>query len=124
GQWERGVALVNKGHALNAVSASGFYHTTLFYDYYLRGEYRKAVEVIRQHPRQGLLEILFKYVMAYGQLGESTKAQEYWAKYVAFTPQFSVDWVRDNVLARWNFRGADADLLLQGIAKAASTLRS
>src|SRR5262245_52601690 len=96
GSERRAVSVYSTAIPLNVLR---WVHTTLFYDYYLRGEYRKAVEVIRQHPRQGLLETLFKYVTAYGQLGESTKAHEYWAKCLALAPQFSIDWVRDNMLA-------------------------
>lgn len=119
GQWNRGVALVHKAHLLNATSAAGFYHTALFYDLYLRGDYRRALEVIRQHPRQQLMETLLKYVMAYGQLTELSKARDYWSKCATEVPKFSVDWLRENVFRRWNFRESDTEKFLDGIAKAA-----
>ena len=122
GQWSRGVALVTKAHALNAASAAGFYHTTLFYDLYLKEDYRKALEVIRQHPRQQLLETLYKYVMAYGQLAELPKAREYWSKCTAEVPEFSVEWVRENIFRRWNFLESDTENFLEGIAKAARAI--
>jgi len=122
GQWSRGVALVTKAHALNAASAAGFYHTTLFYDLYLKEDYRKALEVIRQHPRQQLLETLYKYVMAYGQLAELPKAREYWSKCTAEVPEFSVERVRENIFRRWNFLESDTENFLEGIAKAARAI--
>jgi len=117
GQWDRGVGLVAKAHALNATSAAGFYHSTLFYDSYLKGDYRKALEVIRQNPRQQLLETILKYVMAYGQLMELTKAREYWSKYAAAVPESSLEWLRENVWGRWNFLESDTEKFLEGIAK-------
>ena len=44
GQWERGVALAEKANALNADAATGWYHHTLFYYYYLKGDYERALE--------------------------------------------------------------------------------
>jgi adenylate cyclase len=122
GQWERGVGLVEKARALNAASAAGFYHTTLFYSFYLKGDYRKALEAIRQHPRQQLLETLMKYVMVYGQLRELTKAREYWSKCTAEWPEFSMEWLREDVFRRWNFLESDAERLLEGIANAAPSI--
>lgn len=119
GQWARGLALVEKAHALNTGSAAGFYHSTLFYDFYLKGAYRKALEVNRQHPRQQLLETLHKYVMAYGQLAEMETAREYWSKYAAEVPGLSLEWIRENVFRRWNFRDSDSERFLEGIAKVA-----
>ena len=103
GQWERGLALVRKANALNAISASGFYHSTLFYDYYYNAEYGKALEMIRQHPRQELPETVVKCLMTYGQLSDAAKSKEYWRKCFAQWPEFSVQWLRDNVYPRWNF---------------------
>jgi TolB-like protein len=119
GQWERGVVLAAKGHALNAASAAGFYHTAAFYHLYLKGEYRKALEVIRQHPRQQLLETLFKYVLSYVQLNELEKAREYWTKCVALVPAFSAEWMRENVFQRWNFPETETELCVQALARAA-----
>jgi adenylate cyclase len=123
GQWERGVALAEKGNALNAVSAAGFYHTALFYHRYLNGEHRQALEIIRQHPRQQLLETLFKYVMAYGQLNEPEETREYWAKCVALLPEFSAEWLRESVFARWNIPPADTERFLEGVTKAAIAIK-
>ena len=45
-----------------------------FYDLYRKGEYEKAIEVIRQHPAQGICETIHKLVSAYGQMGQADKA--------------------------------------------------
>jgi TolB-like protein/class 3 adenylate cyclase/tetratricopeptide (TPR) repeat protein len=118
GQRERGAALAKKGYALNADSAAGFYHTAMFYDLYFKDDYRRALEVIRQHPRQQLLETLFKYILAYMQLGEPAKAQDYWAKCVALVPVFSAEWMRENLFERWNFPEADTERCIQVLVKA------
>jgi Tfp pilus assembly protein PilF len=55
GQWQRGVALVKKANALNAYAAVGWYHGTMYFDYYLKGDYERALELRRQHPDQQAL---------------------------------------------------------------------
>jgi tetratricopeptide (TPR) repeat protein len=75
GQWERGIKLVEKAHQLNPVSAAGWYENALHYDYYRRGEYAEALEVLRNHPGQMLCQTQFKYVAAYGQLGRLQEAK-------------------------------------------------
>lgn len=77
GEWERGVALVTKARALNRRSTAGWYHSVLFYDHYLKGEYDEAVAVVRRHPLQGLNETNVKYVLAYSQLDRPDKTQEF-----------------------------------------------
>jgi tetratricopeptide (TPR) repeat protein len=50
GDWPRGVALATKANALNAAAAAGWYHATLYLNYYLMGDYERALELIRQTP--------------------------------------------------------------------------
>ena len=45
GQWQRGVALAEKANALNADAAIGWYHDTLYNNYYLKGDYERALEL-------------------------------------------------------------------------------
>ena len=52
GDWPRGVALAEKANALNADAAAGWYHATLYLNYYLTGDYERALELIRQDPNQ------------------------------------------------------------------------
>jgi TolB-like protein len=117
GQWERGVALVRKAFALNEASAGGWYHSALYYDFYRRGKYREALEIIRQHPFQDLTETRWKYIAAYGELGEIDEAREWWRLSVAGEPQFSTDWVR-RTLRRWNFPEPFLSRYMDGFVKA------
>ena len=48
GDWPRGVALAEKANALNPDAAAGWYHATLYLNYYLTGDYERALELIRQ----------------------------------------------------------------------------
>ncbi len=117
GQWEPGVALAEKGFALNETAAGGWYHTTKYYDYYRRGEYRKAIEAVRQHPYQALTETKWKYIPAYGQLGELDKAREYFQICLAAAPEFSTDWMLSMMLL-WNFPEDYLSHYVEGFAKA------
>ena len=52
GDWPRGVALAEKANALNPDAAAGWYHATLYLNYYLTGDYERALELIRQDPKK------------------------------------------------------------------------
>ena len=57
GDWPRGVAMAEKANALNADAAAGWYHATLYLNYYLTGDYERALELIRQDPDQQSLTL-------------------------------------------------------------------
>src|SRR6478752_7434401 len=83
GQRERGVALAKKANALNADAAIGWYQETLFYDYYLNGDYERALEFRRLHPDQQAIHAYIEYIPVYGQLGRTQEALENWGKLLA-----------------------------------------
>ncbi len=114
GQWDRGVQLATKGDTLNADSAAGWYHSTIFYDLYRMERYREAIDVIRMNPNQVLWETQQKYVAAYGQLGEVEKAREHWKKCLATDPDRSVV----QLMELWNFEKSFRKHYLEGFAKA------
>jgi adenylate cyclase len=117
GEWKRGVQMVTQANALNPRSAEGWYHTTLYYALYLDGRYEEAISVIKGHPAQWMAETQMKYVMAYGQLGNVTKAREYWTKCVELEPDWSAR--KFGEIARlWNLREADIEKFMEGVAKA------
>jgi hypothetical protein len=95
----------------------------LYYDFYRRGEYRNALEVIRQHPFQNLTETKWKYVAAYGELGELDKARKWWQLCVAEEPLVSSDWVR-RTLRLWNFPEPFLSQYMEGFVKAGYPLQS
>jgi tetratricopeptide (TPR) repeat protein len=67
GQRERGVALAKKANALNADAAIGWYQEALYYDYYLNGDYERALEFRRLHPDQQAIHAYIEYIPVYGQ---------------------------------------------------------
>src|SRR5262249_38599282 len=76
GQWQRGVALAKKANELNADGAIGWYHAAMCYDYYLKGDYKHALEFRRLHPDQHAMHAYIEYIPVYGQLGRKQEAQE------------------------------------------------
>jgi tetratricopeptide (TPR) repeat protein len=123
GQWDRGVSLVKKAYQLNPASAGGWYHTTLHYNHYRMREYRQALEAARRIGAQTLCETQWKYVAAYGQLGEPQDAKEHWERCVAAVPHFSPDRMA-NLLRIWNFHEPFITHYMEGIAKAGYPCRT
>jgi len=117
GQWERGVALVTKGHNLNAAAAGGWYNAALFYDFYRKRQYREALDILKRHPNQGIVENQQKYVAVYAELGDIQKAQEYWKNCLKLDPNWSADRLRE-IGRLWNFPKDYWDRYMQSIAKA------
>ena len=116
GQWERGVALAEKANALNADAAIGWYHDTLYYDYYLKGDYERALEFRRLHPDQQAIHAYIEYIPVYGQLGRKQEAQENWRKLLADVP----GWTAESFEAwyhLWNMRDEDIAKLMDGVTK-------
>ena len=116
GQWERGVALAEKANALNAGAAIGWYHHALFYYYYLKGDYERALEFRRLHPDQQAIHAYIEYIPVYGQLGRKQEAQENWRKLLADVP----GWTAESFEAwyhLWNMRDEDIAKLMDGVTK-------
>ena len=116
GDWPRGVALATKANALNADAAAGWYHATLYLNYYLTGDYERALELIRQVPDQQALVSNIDYLPILGQLGRKAEALEKWQKVLAEDPSWSaesfVKWYK-----LWNIREEDRAKLMEGIYK-------
>ena len=116
GQRERGVALAKKANALNADAAIGWYQETLYYDYYLNGDYERALEFRRLHPDQQAIHAYIEYIPVYGQLGRKQEALENWRKLLAEDP----GWTAESFLAwyhLWNMRDEDIAKLMDGVTK-------
>lgn len=123
GKWDLGTKLVRKAYQLNPVSAGGWYHSALHYNYYRDGDYRLALEMARGHPGQTMCETQFKYVAAYGQLGEPEKAKEHWNNCAASVPNFSAERVAE-ILRIWNFQEPFIEHYMEGIRKAGFPCRN
>ena len=85
------MALAEKANTLNADAAVGWYHHTLYYYYYLKGDYERALEFRRLHPRtQQAIYAYIECIPVYGQLGRKKEALENWRKLLADAP----GWIR------------------------------
>src|SRR4029077_16330668 len=116
GQWQRGVALAEKANALNADAAAGWYHTTMYLDSYLHGDYQRALELIRQDPGRQSAYLYVRYISIYGELGRKQQALENWRKLLAQQP----DWSAKTFETWWrtrNMRDEDIATLMDGVYK-------
>jgi adenylate cyclase len=123
GQWEKGVALVTKANTINSISAQGWYHSALHYDFYRKREYEKALEILLWHPSTALCETQYKFVAAYGQLLQPEKARPHWENCKATNPDMSTDFVAD-ILRLWNFQESFIEHYMEGFEKAGYPCRS
>jgi adenylate cyclase len=123
GQWEKGVSLVTKANAINPISAQGWYHSALHYDYYRKREYDKALEIVLWHPGTALCETQFKFVAAYGQLNQPEQAEPHWENCKATNPDMSADFVA-NILRLWNFQEPFIEHYMEGFEKAGHPCRA
>jgi len=116
GNWPRGVALAEKAHALNADAAAGWYHAALYLNYYLTGDYERALELIGQDPNQESLYHYIDYLPILGALGRKAEALETWKKILAEDPTWTAEsfekWYK-----LWNIRDEDSAKLMEGIYK-------
>lgn len=123
GQWERGISLVDKANAINPVSASGWYHSAKHYDYYRTQDYKQALEMAFGHPVPGLCETQYKFVAAYGQLGEPEKARPHWKSCEEAERDWSADFIA-RILRLWNFQEPFIEHYMEGIEKAGYSCRA
>ena len=117
GDWPRGVAMAEKANALNADAAAGWYHATLYLNYYLTGDYERALELIRQDPNQdATLYSYVDYLPILGALGRKEEAREKWQKILGEDPSWTaesfVKWYKT-----WNIRDEDTAKFMEGIHK-------
>ena len=118
GQWQRGVALVQKANALNSEAAQGWYHSTMYLNYYLNGNYKRALDLIRQSPdfQSGVKYAYLDYIWICGQLGLKEDALQKWHKVLEEDPGASAE-TFENWYRMWNFRDEDIAKLMDGVYK-------
>ena len=116
GDWPRGVALAKKANALNADAAAGWYHATLYLNYYLTGDYERALELIRQDPNQETLYSYIDYLPILGaarpQGGGAREMAEDTRRGPKLDGREFVKWYKI-----WNIRDEDSAKLMEGIYK-------
>jgi TolB-like protein/class 3 adenylate cyclase/tetratricopeptide (TPR) repeat protein len=116
GQWERGVALVQKANTLNADAAIGWYQVAMFYNSYLKGNYARALEFRRLHPDQHAIYTYIEYIPVYGQLGRKEEALENWRKLLAEDGSWTAESFK-NWYHLFNMRDEDVAKLMDGVYK-------
>jgi TolB-like protein len=116
GQWQRGVALVRKANALNAHAAIGWYQSTMSLDYYLNGNYERALELQRQNPDQETYYAYIESIPIYGQLGRRQEALKIWRKLLEEEPSASAE-TFEYWFHLWNMRDEDIAKLMEGVYK-------
>ena len=93
-----------------------WYHSALYLNYYLTGDYARALELIGQDPNQETLYHYIDYLPILGALGRKAEALEMWKKILAEDPTWTAEsfekWYKV-----WNIRDADSAKLMEGIYK-------
>lgn len=116
GDWERGVAMAIRANALNPDAVAGWYHATVFYHAYLKGDYQRALEITKQDTNREAPYVLVAYIPTYGQLGLKEQALACWRKLLAHDPNWSAAtfdaWWRSR-----NLRDEDIAKLMDGVRK-------
>ena len=116
GDHQRGVALAKKANALNADAATGWYHSTVYTAYYLKGDYERALEVARQNQDSEMFYSYLEIIPIYGQLGMKQEALEAWRgllkQYPGASAETFADWWR-----LWNIHEDEVARLMEGVYK-------
>lgn len=136
GQWQRGVAVVKNANSLNSLAAQGWYHSTIYLNDYLKGDYKSAFEMIRQSPdfQSGVKYAYMDYIAICGQLGRKQDAEPElrcsddpkkgaapsadtaWQKVLKDDPGASAQTFRD-WYGLWNFGDEDIAKIMDGVDK-------
>jgi tetratricopeptide (TPR) repeat protein len=114
GEWERGLALVNKAIALNPEFPEWYRDPLIFY-YYQTGNYERALEESQRRDVSRLWRLLFK-AMILGQLGRSEEAEPAIEAALELKPD-----VRERLwdMARvWNVPDPHIERIADGLRKA------
>jgi adenylate cyclase len=122
GQWERGIALVTKGLALNAEYGAAWYAPAMHYELYRKGKYRESLDVVKASPEQHTIHTQWKYVALYGELGDREKAKHHWDLCTKIDPNWSTARVLEH-LRLWNLPESIVDHYAVSYAKAGYPLK-
>ena len=115
GDWDRGVALVEKAMELSPFHP-GWPYLTLFYDHYRKGEYVAALEDAQRVNMPELWETYAALAQVYGQLGQAEQGQAAVAQLLELYPDFpAMAW---NEYRKNHLFDEDIERLVEGLRKA------
>ena len=101
---------------MNADAAIGWYHSTVYTAYYLKGDYERALEVARQNQDQEMFYSYLEIIPIYGQLGMKQDALEAWRgllkEYPGASAETFANWWR-----LWNIHEDEVAKLMEGVYK-------
>jgi TolB-like protein/Tfp pilus assembly protein PilF len=114
GDWEAGCAIVERAAQLNP-HHPGWYHFPAFFNAYLKGEYRTALDAALRNNMPGYFYTPAMRAAAYGQLGEHAAAQDCVRELLALKPDIAATARRE--FAKW-YQPELVDLFIDGLRKA------
>jgi TolB-like protein/Tfp pilus assembly protein PilF len=117
GDWERGVALVQRAKDLNR-HHPGWYHNASFADHYRKGEYEAALLAAKKINMPEYHWMPLTIAACCGMLGRYEEARTAIESLRKYNPSFlDLDNVREEI-ARWDPDEDEVERLLQGLQKA------
>ena len=119
GEWKRGVELVEKANTLNSAAAQAWYHSTIYLNHYLNGDYQLALDKIKESPDflAGATYAYYDYIAICGQLGLKQQAFEKWRNILEVEPTGASAESIEKWYRMWNFGDEDIAKLMDGVYK-------
>jgi len=114
GDWEAGCAIVERAAELNQ-HHPGWYNFPAFFNAYLKGEYRTALDAALRNNMPGYFYTPAMRAAAYGQLGEYAPAQDCLRELLALKPDIAA--IARREFAKW-YQPELVDLFIDGLRKA------
>jgi tetratricopeptide (TPR) repeat protein len=88
----------------------------MYYDYYLKGDYERALEFRRLHPDQHAIYTYIEYIPVLAQLGRKEEALKNWRKLRAEDPGWTAESFQ-NWYHLFNMRDEDIAKMMDGVYK-------
>ncbi|MCI0603137.1 protein kinase [bacterium] len=113
--FDRGATVARRAMELNPHHA-GWFHFSLIWDYYSRGEYDQALEQAKRVNMPGFFWPPLVIASVCGELGRKTEAESAVNELIAIDPEFAVHARR--YIEPWHYASGLMDQLLEGLRKA------
>ena len=116
GEWERGIALLDKARALNPNVASWIFFAYTNYYYHIE-DYEEALNAALQLGLPGLFWTHVVFAEIYGQLGHADKAGQAVDDLIQLYPGFTLETARIE-MRKYNFPESHIEHRIEGLRKA------